>query len=111
MPKGIRKKDGTKLGFQKGRMAWNKDKKHIAIIGEKNPNWKGGNNYPYRRIHAPRPKPEKCEVCGRNGRICLDHNHKTGEFRGWLCMSCNSALGMVNDDIKILKKLIKYLQK
>jgi len=49
-------------------------------------------------------------VCGKNWKICYDHDHKTDKFRGWLCGHCNSALGMVNDDISILEGLIKYLK-
>jgi hypothetical protein len=41
--------------------------------------------------------------------IC--HCHETGLFRGWICKSCNSALGFVKDDIQILNKLIEYVKK
>lgn len=57
------------------------------------------------------PAAEVCEVCGGSARIAYDHDHQTGKFRGWLCMKCNTALGLVNDDIIILEKLIDYLQK
>lgn len=59
---------------------------------------------------AGRKKPEQCEVCGAFGRIVFDHDHKTGEFRGWICNRCNVALGMANDNIEILELLIKYLK-
>lgn len=52
-----------------------------------------------------------CEICGGNTKIAYDHDHKTGKFRGWLCMKCNTALGLVNDDVIILKKLIDYLER
>jgi hypothetical protein len=76
-------------------------------------NWKGGNNSRFLRKTAPRPRPEICEVCkqkgkGRNG-ITLDHDHKTGKFRGWLCSNCNTALGLTYDNPQILQALIKYL--
>ena len=65
------------------------------------------------------PKPSNCPVCGRKefrngrskGRICVDHCHKTGKIRGWLCDDCNVALGRVDDRIDILRNLIKYLNK
>lgn len=60
---------------------------------------------------AGRPKPEYCEVCGRAGRICFDHNHTTGKFRGWLCVKCNCTLGFVGDSKEIFEKLIDYLEK
>ena len=63
---------------------------------------------------AGRPRPTLCEVCGRpnqaNRRLHFDHCHQRGHFRGWLCGGCNAALGHVNDDVRILHKLIAYLQ-
>jgi hypothetical protein len=59
---------------------------------------------------AGRPKPETCEVCGRGGNIVFEHNHKTNKFRGWTCDRCNVAIGMVDDDIVVLEKLIVYLK-
>ena len=40
----------------------------------------------------------------------LDHDHLTGEFRGWLCNKCNSALGWFKDDPKIISKALDYLK-
>lgn len=51
------------------------------------------------------------EICGGMVRIAYDHDHQTGEFRGWLCMKCNTALGLVGDDITILNKMINYLKR
>lgn len=73
------------------------------------PHWKGGVSPQYKKS-LTRVKPEFCEVCGRGGRIVWDHNHKTGEFRGWLCHQCNSALGFVGDNPDTLKRLSDYLQ-
>ena len=70
------------------------------------------------RRTAP-PVPDVCDICGKpptspyksqHRKLCLDHNHKTGEFRGWLCDSCNVALSRFNDDVSILKKAIRYLE-
>ena len=59
-----------------------------------------------------RPKLIVCPICDKETRkVVLDHNHSTGEFRGWLCNDCNNALGKFNDDIDFLKKAIKYLKK
>jgi hypothetical protein len=41
----------------------------------------------------------------------LDHNHDTGEFRGWICNKCNLALGNMNDDLEYARRLVKYLEK
>jgi hypothetical protein len=32
----------------------------------------------------------------------VDHDHKDGHVRGALCSSCNAALGLFRDDLKIL---------
>lgn len=57
------------------------------------------------------PKPKECEICGSTKRICYDHNHQSGIFRGWLCNACNVALGCVSDNPETLRKLADYLEK
>lgn len=55
-----------------------------------------------------------CAICKKLPRkrkhLGVDHDHKTGKIRGLLCENCNKALGMLYEDIKILKQTIKYLQ-
>ncbi len=46
----------------------------------------------------------------RNGSWVLDHCHDTDSFRGWLCHTCNRALGGFNDDGSVLQNAIKDLQ-
>ena len=48
---------------------------------------------------------------GNNKRLHIDHDHKTGEIRGLLCIKCNRALGLVGDNIDTLANLIKYLRR
>lgn len=55
-------------------------------------------------------KPDKCFVCGGGGKVCYDHDHTTGEFRGWLCSGCNLALGNTHDNPDTLRKLADYLE-
>jgi len=54
-----------------------------------------------------------CAICKRKPkqRLSIDHNHKNGKVRGLLCYKCNAAIGMTNEDITILKSIIKYLRK
>lgn len=60
---------------------------------------------------AGRKKPKRCDVCKKSKwRICFDHNHKTGVFRGWLCHHCNVAIGLASDSPKLLRKLADYLE-
>jgi len=56
-------------------------------------------------------RPAYCEACGKPGRICFDHCHATGRFRGWLCNGCNTALGYVMDSPETLLALAAYLRR
>tara|TARA_B110000211_G_C14040063_1_gene536362 strand:- start:1400 stop:1552 length:153 start_codon:yes stop_codon:yes gene_type:complete len=44
-------------------------------------------------------------------KIVLDHDHSTGEVRGWLCESCNTGIGRFDDDPQIVQKAINWLKK
>ena len=53
-----------------------------------------------------------CDCCGKKSdKLNLDHDHKTNEFRGWLCYHCNTALGKLGDDIEGVTKALRYLQR
>ena len=57
-------------------------------------------------------KPEACMLCGIEGeKLQVDHDHKTGAMRGWICYNCNSGLGRFKDDTQLLIKAIEYLHK
>lgn len=43
-------------------------------------------------------------------RLHVDHCHLTGKIRGLLCHHCNTALGLVKDNIDTLSRLISYLK-
>lgn len=58
-----------------------------------------------------RVRPEKCDICTKGGKICFDHSHSTGLFRGWLCHHCNLILGHAKDNPSILRLLADYLEK
>ena len=72
--------------------------------------------------HTYPDKDYKCPCCNRtaeevedmfsNRRAwALDHDHKTGKFRGWICSYCNIGLANFNDDPIAMKRAIEYLQK
>lgn len=42
-------------------------------------------------------------------KAAIDHNHKTGEVRGILCLRCNSALGGFKDSPTIISSALEYL--
>lgn len=83
--------------------------------GKNHPSWKGGISQPYRVKNAS-PKPEQCEICGTFGNelkrgLYCDHDHKTGKTRGWICLRCNTILGMAKDNTETLLACIEYLKK
>tara|TARA_R100001082_G_C4319412_1_gene140427 strand:+ start:136 stop:579 length:444 start_codon:yes stop_codon:yes gene_type:complete len=47
----------------------------------------------------------------KNGSWVIDHCHESESFRGWLCHTCNRALGGFKDNTEILNRAIKYLEK
>lgn len=92
-------------------------------VAESHAKWYAANKdrelaYQQRRKGLPEPtrsRPKLCECCGRkpNGRrksLHLDHDHDTGEFRGWLCFTCNTAIGKLGDSIDGLMKAVRYLK-
>ena len=55
----------------------------------------------------------KCALCARepkNLRLAIDHDHKTGQIRGLLCMWCNKAIGFFRDDPEIVERIVAYFQ-
>ncbi|MFC1920290.1 endonuclease VII domain-containing protein [Chloroflexota bacterium] len=64
----------------------------------------------------PQNEPFECPICskrtiaGITSKLVLDHNHSTGEVRGWICDSCNTGIGRFKDDIELIQKAIKYLK-
>ena len=57
-----------------------------------------------------------CAICyadkgTKTGRgLALDHCHKTGKIRGFLCSNCNTGLGLFQDSAFILRKAAIYLE-
>lgn len=57
-----------------------------------------------------------CAICGgeemnrKNKVLAVDHCHETNIIRGLLCGHCNIGIGNLKDDVKLLKKAIKYLE-
>lgn len=62
----------------------------------------------------------KCAICfnpetqfrgNRLRALAVDHCHTTGKVRGLLCSDCNTGIGKLKDDPKILQSAIRYLEK
>ena len=63
----------------------------------------------------PKPPPGPCPICFRptgtpDTPWALDHCHTTMEFRGFICVGCNQALGLLKDDIPNLARAVLYLR-
>lgn len=57
-----------------------------------------------------------CGICGdepQSGkkRLHLDHDHETGTARGVLCGWCNTALGLFGEDVNLMARAARYLEK
>lgn len=55
-------------------------------------------------------KPEKWWSNEANGGLSIDHHHACGKVRGLLCSNCNTAIGLLGENDKNLKRAIKYLK-
>ena len=60
--------------------------------------------------------PTNCECCGIHRKrvvrnLALDHDHTTGDFRGWLCGRCNTGIGALGDTLTGVLKAVAYLRR
>jgi hypothetical protein len=59
----------------------------------------------------------ECPICGKKlipGLTCipnLDHDHKTGKVRGWVCGTCNTGMGKFNDSPGMLKRAMDWIKR
>ena len=64
----------------------------------------------------PKNVPFQCPICakktiaGVTSKVVLDHNHRNGKVRGWVCDSCNTGIGRFKDDINLIKRAIKFIK-
>jgi hypothetical protein len=56
-----------------------------------------------------------CAICEQSPPagfdLCVDHCHKTKRVRGLLCKQCNSGIGILKDDLRLLRNAVRYLEK
>jgi hypothetical protein len=53
---------------------------------------------------------KQCGACGNTNNLTIDHDHKTNKLRGVLCRQCNSALGLLEDNLDRIESLYVYLR-
>ena len=61
----------------------------------------------------------KCAICKRDlprsisnrNRKALDHDHKTGKIRDFLCAPCNMAIGQMSESSQRLRAAADYLER
>jgi len=57
----------------------------------------------------------ECAICSKimSGKRepAIDHDHETGEVRELLCSNCNAAIGLLQDNFKVVEKAAEYLRK
>ena len=55
----------------------------------------------------------RCAICSKSitfyKEANVDHNHNTSQVRGILCINCNTTLGLLKEDVKLLEKMKKYI--
>ena len=68
---------------------------------------------PYKDVEAEvmllLSQQDSCEICGSRKRLCIDHDHRTGQIRGMLCGNHNFLLGFARDNEETLHNCIRYL--
>ena len=67
-----------------------------------------------RKLRKENPPAEAgiCQICqNHTDKWVLDHCHTNMSFRGYICTSCNSGIGLLHDDPEVLERAVKYLNR
>jgi hypothetical protein len=61
---------------------------------------------------------QSCAICKKkfdqsvlSSRAVLDHDHETDEIRGYLCNSCNIAIGCFQESLEFIESAAAYLKR
>lgn len=82
--------------------------KYIDYLGEAKKSLR------HKRLKSLEHQNFQCSICrtalsgGKD--TCWDHDHKTGNFRAWLCQACNKGLGFFKDNPEVLRKAAQYIE-
>lgn len=56
-------------------------------------------------------RPIALSPTGEQAKACVDHDHKTGKVRGMMCIGCNTFLGYIEKNQRLVPGLMNYLAK
>lgn len=94
---------------------WHKENKHLVKDARRN-SWIKTRHGISLQEYTERLATQnyECAICGvklsTSGYFThLDHDHKTGRLRGFLCTNCNRGLGHFKDSVIFLTKACEYL--
>ena len=71
------------------------------------------------RMNRIKPKPYElfeCPICHKvtipdvTANIVIDHDHRTGRARAWICDSCNTGIGRFQDSPEMLEQIAAYIK-
>lgn len=51
----------------------------------------------------------RCEICGEERDLVVDHCHDSGDVRGVLCNPCNRGIGLLGDNPEVVSNAVRYL--
>lgn len=61
-------------------------------------------------LHLLLKQNGRCRICQQEKKLVIDHDHTTDVVRGLLCSSCNSGIGLLQENPEILESAVAYLR-
>lgn len=97
--------------YHQNRKAWrSKNRERANWYARK---YKYGISY-QEGLDVMKSQGNSCAICGKviaGSRFHIDHDHRDGSVRGFLCHQCNLGIGNFMDSQQILLKAIEYLKR